>query len=63
VTRLSSRAKQRKLQKAGFEWKQGKKMEEADAAWASLAERINAGERESMLTILEKRGYVNQIAG
>lgn len=36
---------------------------EAKAEWARQATEIKAGRKESMLTMLEKRGYVNQIIG
>ena len=36
---------------------------EAKVDWARQSTEIKAGRKESMLTILEKRGYVNQIVG
>jgi len=32
-------------------------------AWAKKAAEIQAGKQESMLAMLENRGYVNQIVG
>lgn len=40
-----------------------KKTLEARVQWAHQATEIKAGRKESMLTILEKRGYINQIIG
>ncbi len=40
-----------------------KKTLEAKIQWARQATEIKAGRKESMLTMLEKRGYVNQIIG
>lgn len=40
-----------------------KKTLEAKVQWARQATEIKAGRKESMLTMLEKRGYVNQIIG
>lgn len=40
-----------------------KKTSEAKEAWDKHAVEIEAGRQESMLTMLEKRGYVNAIAG
>lgn len=40
-----------------------KKTLEAKIEWARQATEIKAGRKESMLTMLEKRGYVNQIIG
>lgn len=36
---------------------------EAKIKWANQATEIKAGKQDSMLTMLEKRGYVNQIVG
>ena len=36
---------------------------EAKVAWARQATEIKAGRKESMLTMLEKRGFVNQVIG
>ena len=36
---------------------------EAKLDWARQATEIKAGRKESMLTMLEKRGFVNQIIG
>lgn len=40
-----------------------KKTLEAKLEWARQATEIKAGRKESMLSMLEKRGYVNQIIG
>jgi len=40
-----------------------KKTLEAKLDWARQATEIKAGKKDSMLTMLEKRGYVNQIVG
>ena len=40
-----------------------RKTAEAKAAWEAQAEEINAGRKQSMLSILEERGYVNAITG
>lgn len=63
ATKLSARAKYVRLQRKGFRWKYGEKMEEDDKAWAEMASQVNAGEKESMLALLQKRGYVHQVAG
>ena len=43
--------------------KYDKKVEAAAEDWQQRADRIRNGERESMLTVLETRGYVNAITG
>lgn len=40
-----------------------KKTLEAKLEWARQATEIKTGKRDSMLTMLEKRGYVNQVVG
>ncbi|MCJ1438219.1 tyrosyl-tRNA synthetase [Xylographa pallens] len=40
-----------------------RKTAEAAEAWKMQAEEIQSGRKESMLTVLEKRGYVNSTAG
>ena len=40
-----------------------RKTDEAEQAWRAQAEEITAGRKESMLSVLEKRGYVHAIAG
>lgn len=40
-----------------------KKVRDAEAEWQIKAEEIAAGKRESMLSLLESRGYINTIAG
>ena len=40
-----------------------KKQAEANAEWAKRAQEIRAGNQDSMLAMLEKRGYINQIVG
>ena len=40
-----------------------KKREDAEQAWREKAARIRGGEEKSMLTILEERGLVQQVAG
>ncbi|KAI4149805.1 MAG: hypothetical protein LQ340_004427 [Diploschistes diacapsis] len=44
-------------------FKYGEKLDKADDEWALRAEKIEAGRQDSMLSILEKRGYVHSIAG
>lgn len=39
------------------------KVRGAELEWQEKAKEITAGKRESMLSILESRGYVNSIAG
>ena len=51
------------LQRKDRPWKYGAKMEAAEWEWKKLADEIKEGKRESMLTVLEKRGFVNSIAG
>ena len=36
---------------------------EAETQWKSYHEDIKAGKRQSMLSILEERGYINAVAG
>lgn len=40
-----------------------KKQAAAEEAWEAQAEEIKDGKKESMLQILESRGYIGQIAG
>ncbi|MCJ1379913.1 tyrosyl-tRNA synthetase [Xylographa soralifera] len=40
-----------------------RKTAEAEEAWKLQAHEIQSGRKESMLTVLEKRGYVNSTAG
>lgn len=51
------------VQKRNISQKYLQKESEAKKDWAKKAEKIKAGDQESMLTMLEKRGYVNQIVG
>lgn len=39
------------------------KTAEAKVAWAKRATEIKASKQDSMLTMLEKRGLVNQVVG
>lgn len=39
------------------------KTEEAAYKWCRQAQRIRAGEQQSILSILEERGYVNSVVG
>ncbi len=43
--------------------KRGKQIEQNELQWKEQAEEILAGRKESMLSMLEKRGYVNQVVG
>lgn len=43
--------------------KYDKKIRAAEEEWATEADRVRKGERQSMLSILESRGLVNAIAG
>ena len=40
-----------------------RKTEEAKEAWDAQAQEIKAGRKQSMLSLLEERGYVNAVAG
>ena len=40
-----------------------RKTEEAKEAWDAQAKEIKAGRKQSMLSVLEERGYVNAVAG
>lgn len=40
-----------------------RKQAEAKEAWGVQAQEIRDGKKESMLSILEQRGYVNSVAG
>ncbi|KAI4129258.1 MAG: hypothetical protein LQ338_002310 [Usnochroma carphineum] len=40
-----------------------RKVEEAENQWQRKHEKIEAGKRHSMLSILEERGYINAVAG
>jgi tyrosyl-tRNA synthetase len=40
-----------------------RKIKEAEEEWSLRADAIVAGKRQSMLSLLEERGYVNQIIG
>lgn len=39
------------------------KVDSAEEQWKGFCEEIEAGKRQSMLRILEERGYINAIAG
>ena len=45
----------------GFNYKYGKKLEKAAEEWQEKAAEIRSGQQESMLSILEQRGYVEAI--
>ena len=49
--------------KTGITQNHFKNMKEAEANWARRRRDIKAGKKDSMLTLLEKRGYINQIVG
>ena len=51
------------LKRQGRIWKYGEKMESAEWEWKKLADEIRKGNRDSMLTVLEQRGFVNSVAG
>lgn len=40
-----------------------RKTEEAKKAWGAQKEEIVGGKKDSMLTVLEERGYVNAVVG
>lgn len=50
-------------QKRGISQAYLEKTIEAKIDWAKRATQIKASKQESMLTMLEKRGFVNQIVG
>jgi len=50
-------------QKRGITQAYLQKTIEAKIEWAKRATEIKAGGEESMLTMLEKRGYINQVVG
>ncbi|KAL1301968.1 hypothetical protein AAFC00_002423 [Neodothiora populina] len=43
--------------------RQRKAQNEADAEWQSRAQEVASGQRKSMLTVLEERGFIKDIAG
>ena len=47
--------------KQGFTYKYGQKLEKAAEEWQDKAVEIRNGGQESMLSILEQRGYVEAI--
>ena len=46
-----------------WRWKYGDKLKEAEEEWQEKAKEIAEGKQDGMLSILEQRGFVNQIAG
>jgi tyrosyl-tRNA synthetase len=40
-----------------------RRIQEAEEEWQAKAKDIEGGNMKSMMTILEERGYVNQIVG
>ena len=62
-TGLTVRGKAAMLERKGRFWKYGEKMESAEWEWKKLADEIKQGKRESMITVLEKRGFINAVAG
>lgn len=60
---LTVEAKYEKMKREKRRFKYGEKLDKADDEWALRAEKIEAGRQDSMLSILEKRGYVHSIAG
>jgi hypothetical protein len=50
-------------QKRGITQNYLEKTIEAKLDWTKRATEIKSGNQESMLTMLEKRGYINQIVG
>ena len=63
ITGLSVHAKYEKLKREKRRFKYGEKLDDAEAEWAAKAADIKEGKQKGMLSILEERGYVNQIAG
>lgn len=52
-----------KVVRRGIGTKYLAKVHEAEREWKEKAQQIWKGEQKSMLSILEERGYVHQIAG
>jgi tyrosyl-tRNA synthetase len=40
-----------------------RRIKDADVSWGLRADKIETGEKQSMLGLLEERGYINQIIG
>ena len=53
----------RKLHPKDKRAKYDKKVDTADEIWREKANAIKEGRQESMLSILERRGFINAIAG
>ena len=53
----------RTTEKHNWKWKYGDKLKNAEEEWQAKATEIEEGKRDSMLSILEQRGFVNQVAG
>ena len=60
---LSVRAKYDKLKREDRRFKYGEKLDKADDEWATIAKEIEEGRKDSMLTFLRKRGFVNAVTG
>ena len=53
----------RVLQRRWVSEKYLKKQQEAEEQWQANAQLIHRGQKQSMLSMLEERGYVDTIAG
>jgi len=51
------------LQKRGITQQHIRKVGEAEEQWAQWASEIKAGKRQSFLSMLEERGFVNSVVG
>lgn len=43
--------------------KYAKNLSDAEVQWKAQAKKIKKGEQQAMLSMLEERGFVNQVAG
>lgn len=59
----SADLRSRDVQKRWITRNHVRKIQEAEEDWSLRADAIVAGKRPSMLSLLEERGYVNQIIG
>ena len=56
-------ANRQPLQKRWITRNHIRRIKTAEEEWAERADMINAGRKQSILSLLEERGYVNQIVG
>ena len=64
VAYVSHETKLRRItDKHHWKWKYGDKLKAAEEEWQAKAKEIAEGKQDSMLSVLEQRGYINQVTG